>query len=127
MRLTHRRHGLVLVFMVAFALVGFRAPAAQAAPGNGAYVMNVEECYEHEGYLAAGDTNLHGYPATRDARARAAADSRAACCRHRRLGVEEGRPRKAVWIEGEYTDLVEMSILRDEWLAMGAGAPSIVS
>jgi RimJ/RimL family protein N-acetyltransferase len=41
--------------------------------------------------------------------------------------VEEGRPRKAVWIEGEYTDLVEMSILRDEWLAMGAGAPSIVS
>ncbi len=31
--------------------------------------------------------------------------------------VEEGRPRKAVWIEGEYVDLVEMSILRDEWPA----------
>ena len=29
--------------------------------------------------------------------------------------VEEGRPRKATWIEGEYTDLVEMSILREEW------------
>ena len=29
--------------------------------------------------------------------------------------VEEGRPRKAAWIEGEYTDLVEMSILREEW------------
>lgn len=29
--------------------------------------------------------------------------------------VEEGRPRKVVWIEGEYTDLVEMSILREEW------------
>jgi RimJ/RimL family protein N-acetyltransferase len=29
--------------------------------------------------------------------------------------VEEGRPRKAVWIEGEYVDLVNMSILRDEW------------
>jgi RimJ/RimL family protein N-acetyltransferase len=29
--------------------------------------------------------------------------------------VEEGRPRKVVWIEGEYTDLVNMSILRDEW------------
>jgi RimJ/RimL family protein N-acetyltransferase len=29
--------------------------------------------------------------------------------------VEEGRPRKAVWIEGEYIDLVEMSILREEW------------
>ena len=29
--------------------------------------------------------------------------------------VEEGRPRKVVWIEGEYTDLVDMSILRDEW------------
>ena len=41
--------------------------------------------------------------------------------------VEEGRPRKVVWIEGEYTDLVEMSILRDEWLAMGAGPPGIVS
>ena len=29
--------------------------------------------------------------------------------------VEEGRPRKVLWIEGEYTDLVDMSILRDEW------------
>jgi RimJ/RimL family protein N-acetyltransferase len=32
--------------------------------------------------------------------------------------VEDGRPRKAVWIEGEYTDLVEMSILREEWQAI---------
>lgn len=31
--------------------------------------------------------------------------------------VEDGRPRKAVWIEGEYVDLVDMSILREEWLA----------
>jgi RimJ/RimL family protein N-acetyltransferase len=31
--------------------------------------------------------------------------------------VEEGRPRKVVWIEGEYTDLAEMSILREEWQA----------
>jgi RimJ/RimL family protein N-acetyltransferase len=29
--------------------------------------------------------------------------------------VEEGRPRKVVWIEGEYVDLVNMAILRDEW------------
>lgn len=29
--------------------------------------------------------------------------------------VEEGRPRKALWVEGEYLDLVNMSILRDEW------------
>lgn len=29
--------------------------------------------------------------------------------------VEEGRPRKAIWVEGEYLDLVNMSILRDEW------------
>ncbi len=29
--------------------------------------------------------------------------------------VEEGRPRKVVWIEGEYIDLVNMSILREEW------------
>ena len=27
---------------------------------------------------------------------------------------EEGRPRKVLWIEGEYTDLVNMSILREE-------------
>jgi RimJ/RimL family protein N-acetyltransferase len=33
--------------------------------------------------------------------------------------VEEGRPRKAVWIEGEYVDLVNMSILREEWQAAG--------
>lgn len=32
--------------------------------------------------------------------------------------VEEGRPRKAIWVEGEWTDLVEMSILRDEWEEM---------
>jgi RimJ/RimL family protein N-acetyltransferase len=31
--------------------------------------------------------------------------------------VEEGRPRQVVWIEGEYTDLVDMSILREEWQA----------
>lgn len=36
--------------------------------------------------------------------------------------VEEGRPRQAVWIEGEYTDLVEMSILRHEWGSMGVTA-----
>ena len=41
--------------------------------------------------------------------------------------VEEGRPRKVVWIEGEYTDLVDMSILRDEWQAMGAGPASTVA
>ena len=29
--------------------------------------------------------------------------------------VEEGRPRKVVWIDGEYTDLVNMSILVEEW------------
>jgi RimJ/RimL family protein N-acetyltransferase len=32
--------------------------------------------------------------------------------------VEDGRPRKALWFEGEYIDLVDMSILRDEWLAL---------
>ena len=36
--------------------------------------------------------------------------------------VEEGRPRQVMWIDGEYTDLVEMSILRDEWQAMGGQA-----
>lgn len=29
--------------------------------------------------------------------------------------VEEGRPRQVVWIEGEYVDLVNMAILREEW------------
>jgi RimJ/RimL family protein N-acetyltransferase len=33
--------------------------------------------------------------------------------------VEEGRPRRAFWMDGEYIDLVEMSILRDEWEARG--------
>lgn len=32
--------------------------------------------------------------------------------------VEEGRPRKVIWIEGEYVDLVDMSILREEWQAL---------
>jgi RimJ/RimL family protein N-acetyltransferase len=30
--------------------------------------------------------------------------------------VEEGRPRKVLWIEGEYVDLVNMGLLREEWL-----------
>ena len=29
--------------------------------------------------------------------------------------VEECRPRQVLWIEGEYVDLVNMSILREEW------------
>jgi len=33
--------------------------------------------------------------------------------------VEEGRPRQVVWIDGEYTDLVNMSILHGEWQALG--------
>ena len=32
--------------------------------------------------------------------------------------VEEGRPRKVVWVEGEYVDLVNMSILYEEWQAI---------
>lgn len=32
--------------------------------------------------------------------------------------VEEGRLRKAIWVEGEYTDLVEVAILRDDWQAI---------
>ena len=34
--------------------------------------------------------------------------------------VEEGRPRQAIWIEGEYVDLVNMALLRAEWQAPGA-------
>ena len=29
--------------------------------------------------------------------------------------VEDGRPRQVIWLEGEYVDLVDMSILREEW------------
>jgi RimJ/RimL family protein N-acetyltransferase len=36
--------------------------------------------------------------------------------------VEEGRPRQVLWIEGEWTDLVNMSILRDEWLIKKQGS-----
>ena len=60
MRLIHRRHGLVLFFMLAFALVGFRAPTAQAASENGAYVLNVQECNEYEGDEYEGD-EYEGY------------------------------------------------------------------
>lgn len=35
--------------------------------------------------------------------------------------VEEGRPRKAIWVEGEYVDLVNMSILKEEWEAQQKG------
>jgi RimJ/RimL family protein N-acetyltransferase len=31
--------------------------------------------------------------------------------------IEEGRPRQAFWSGRRYADLVEMSILRDEWMA----------
>lgn len=31
--------------------------------------------------------------------------------------IEEGRPRKVAWIEGEFVDLVNMGILREEWEA----------
>ncbi len=38
--------------------------------------------------------------------------------------VEEGRPRKVLWIEGEYVDLVNMSIFYEEWQAIAyKGAP----
>ena len=33
--------------------------------------------------------------------------------------VEDGRPRQAFWAGRRYADLVEMSILRDEWSAAG--------
>ena len=39
-----------------------------------------------------------------------------ACYRHCGF-VEEGRARQAIWIEGEYVDLVNMAILRAEWTA----------
>jgi RimJ/RimL family protein N-acetyltransferase len=29
--------------------------------------------------------------------------------------VEDGRPRQVIWVEGEYTDLVDMSLFREEW------------
>ena len=29
--------------------------------------------------------------------------------------LEEGRARKALWLQGEYVDVVQMSILREEW------------
>jgi len=34
--------------------------------------------------------------------------------------VEEGRARKVQWIDGDYTDLVTMGILREEWEGMEA-------
>ena len=37
--------------------------------------------------------------------------------------VEEGRPRKVVWLDGDYVDLVFMGILREDWEAVKAGTP----
>ena len=37
--------------------------------------------------------------------------------------VEEGRLRRHVWSQGAYVDLVEMGILREEWLAARGAAP----
>ncbi len=34
--------------------------------------------------------------------------------------IEEGRARKVQWIDGDYTDLVTMGILREEWESMQA-------
>ncbi len=36
--------------------------------------------------------------------------------------VEEGRPRQVVWIDGDYTDYVNMSILVEEWKENNGGA-----
>jgi len=36
--------------------------------------------------------------------------------------IEEGRPRQVIWIDGGYVDLVNMSILRDEWLTLTKNA-----
>lgn len=44
-------------------------------------------------------------------------DPRAIRCYSACRFVEEGRPRQAFWTGRRYADLVEMSILRDEWTA----------
>ena len=47
MQLAHRRHGLFLFFMLAFTLVGFRTPAAQAASEHGAHIIDRYECLDY--------------------------------------------------------------------------------
>jgi RimJ/RimL family protein N-acetyltransferase len=61
---------------------------------------------------------FHYLDARRIALTTHAKNQRAICCYLACGFVEEGRPRKVVWIEGEYTDLVQMSILREEWQAL---------
>ena len=61
------------------------------------------------------DYGFHHLGARRIALTTHAKNERAIRC-YRACGfVEEGRPRQVVWIDGEYTDLVNMSILREEW------------
>jgi len=60
---------------------------------------------------------FHYYGARRIALTTHAKNERAICCYLAGGFVEEGRPRKAVWVDGEYTDLVEMGILGEEWQA----------
>jgi RimJ/RimL family protein N-acetyltransferase len=38
--------------------------------------------------------------------------------------IEEGRARKALWLEGEYVDVVNMAILREEWTGPELGRQS---
>lgn len=44
-----------------------------------------------------------------------AKNERAIRCYHACGFVKDGRPRKVLWLAGEYADLVNMSILREEW------------
>ena len=38
--------------------------------------------------------------------------------------VEEGRPRQVLYLEGEFVDVIDLSILRDEWQAQQAALPA---
>ena len=65
------------------------------------------------------DYGFHYLGARRIALTTHARNERAIRCYKACGFVEEGRPRKVIWIEGEYIDLVNMSILKDEWQAVG--------
>lgn len=52
-----------------------------------------------------------------------AKNERALRCYHACGFIEEGRSRKAIWVDGEYTDVVKMGILREEWQAPQSESP----
>jgi len=82
--------------------------------------------YGRDAILLLLDFGFHYFGARRIGLITNAKNERAIKCFNACGFVEEGRTRKAKWIDGEYTDLVKMGILREEWEATESNRQSSV-